>query len=137
MIKGGVSCYTTEVSSRKWQSKVRLYVRFLGDGSGSLDWNGLVLVFTVWACSVENLWKEHRQREPLCHMTTEVNVHAEKEEEKRNNLFDTFFLSLYPPSLSLLHTLPHTLPHPLWRLLLLNRGHEKKAGMELPGDKQE
>lgn len=41
-------------------------------------------------------------------MTTEVNVHAEKEEEKRNNLFDTFFLSVSSLSSSLSHTLSLT-----------------------------
>lgn len=60
----------------------------------------MVLAFTVWACSVETLWNKHQQREPLCHVTTEVDVHAEKEEEKRNNLF----LSLSLP-LSLTHSL--------------------------------
>ena len=61
------------------------------------------------------LWRqseeEDRQREPLGHMTDEVIVHAVKEEEKRNNLFDTFllFLSVLPLSLSCTHSLTRSL----------------------------
>lgn len=98
---------------------------------------GLVLVFTLWACSVENLWKEHRQREPLCHMTTEVNVHAEKEEEKRNNLFDTFFLSVSslsfshthspPPSAAFFFSMEAMRRKQVWSLLEANKGVDMLA----------
>ncbi len=76
--------------------------------------NGVVLQFertehALWRPSEE----EDRQREPPGHMTDEVNVHAGKEKEKRNNLFNTFSLSLPlsvlpPPPLSHAHTHTHT-----------------------------
>lgn len=102
--------------------------------------NGVVLQLEM---TEHALWRpsdrEDRQREPPGHMTGEVNVHAGKEKERRNNLFDRSSrspsLSSLILSLSQTHTLPHSLL--LCRLLLLNGGHEKKAGMMLPGGTRE
>lgn len=78
-------------------------------GSGGL---GVVLQLEM---TEHALWRpsdrEDRQREPPGHMTGEVNVHAGKEKERRNNLFDRSSrspsLSSLLPSFSLSQT--HTL----------------------------
>lgn len=83
-------------------------------GSSSLGWGwgGVVLQLEM---TEHALWRpsdrEDRQRELPGHMTGEVNVHAGKEKERRNNLFDRSSRSPSPssllPSFSLSQT--HTL----------------------------
>lgn len=72
--------------------------------------NGVVLQLEM---TEHALWRpsdrEDRQREPPGHMTGEVNVHAGKEKERRNNLFDRSSRSPSLSSLILSLSLKHTL----------------------------
>lgn len=106
---------------------------------GGGEWSG-VTVGNDWACSVETLW----QRGPTEGATRSHDRRGEcacgerkgKEEQSVRQIL-ALSLSVLPHSLSLSQT--HTLPHSLLlcRLLLLNGGHEKKAGMMLPGGTRE
>lgn len=58
---------------------------------------------------METLREEDRQREPLGHMTSEVNVHAGKEKEKKSNLLEAFWHSLPLPFFKPTHSSSLTL----------------------------
>lgn len=123
-----------KVSLFQWMSSVAMK-------SSSLNkWSG-VTVWTDWACSVKTLWSggptegatRSRDRRGEC-------ACGEREGKEEQSVRHISRSLRPPPSLSLSVfvclslSLPHTLP--LWRLPLLNGGHEKKAGMMLPGGTQ-
>lgn len=86
-------------------------------GSGGLPvWGGDGVVLQL-EMTEHALWRpsdgEDRQREPPGHMTGEVNVHAGKEKERRNNLFDRSSRSPSPSLSSLLPSFSLSQTHTL------------------------